>query len=103
MENEAKQIAKTIMQQIGQNSLMFVGFNQPAFFGEAENILGGLQFKCKGKHVKVGGKCRVELTARDEYNVIVGTFNSRHGWKEKGRVEGIHADQLSQAVEELIG
>jgi hypothetical protein len=97
------EIAQTIKSQIGMRTLMYVGANQFGALGSCDEFEAALQFKCKGTHVKRGGRCIVRLNWKDEYEVIVGKTGAGFGWKEIGRVDGVHAAELAQAVEAMVG
>jgi hypothetical protein len=70
--NTTLEIANTIKQQIGVNTLMCIGAHQFTALPESDSILGGLTFKVgRNPKMKQGGTCTIKLMPSDTYNVTI--------------------------------
>ncbi|MCP1652726.1 hypothetical protein [Pseudomonas nitroreducens] len=93
----AQQVAAVILDQLGARRFM-------AMTGARDLVAttAGLQFKLPAKFA-AGGVNMVRVELHDDlYTVIVGRF-ARFEFNEKGRAEGLYADQLQGAFTRLTG
>jgi hypothetical protein len=94
---EQKQIAETIIEQLGGHLTAMIGANH--MYHHAE---GALSFKFKARASNGANHCKVTLDPSDTYTVV---FTSVRGTKVtvKGEFEGIYNDQLKALFERETG
>ena len=89
--SNAKNIATTIKNQIGFNTLMCIGAHQLFVLPETDKNQGGLTFKLgRNPKMKQGGTVAVTLDYCDTYTVRIVTSRG----KEVLNVSGVYCDQL---------
>jgi hypothetical protein len=101
---EQKRIANTIKQQIGFDTLAYVGANQ-FMYGEDDGK-PYLQFKASGSKIQRGGRIRVLYDAgQDLYNVELWRVNMRakEPVKRLRHAEGVYAENLRSVIEGYTG
>lgn len=87
-----KEVAKTIMQQIGVMALSMIGANQYTAIEQ------GLRFKVGRNNAGVGS-VTVKLTPADDYTVQF--YSTRHNLKSEH--EEVYCDQLEMLIAEQTG
>ena len=96
MENQAVEIAKTIIQQIQYGDRWFlpaVGAKNFIALPESKEFQGGVRFNVNG--LKHKGLVKIELRWVDDYTV---SFLSRTGDLMK-QVEGVYCDMLVEILD----
>lgn len=87
-----KEIANTIRDQIGVNTLMCIGAHNLGIVPATDKILGGLAFKLgRNPKMKQGGMVMIQLMPSDTYTVRIMTSRG----KMVLEAENIYCDQLA--------
>jgi hypothetical protein len=86
-----KEIANTIRDQIGINTLMCIGAHNLGIVPATDKILGGLAFKLgRNPKMKQGGTVMIQLLPSDTYRVAIMTSRGKMVLEQ----EDVYCDQL---------
>ena len=98
-----KEIANTIRDQIGINTLMCIGAHNLGIVPATDKILGGLAFKLgRNPKMKQGGTVMIQLLPSDTYRVAIMTSRG----KMVLDISDVYGDQLgssSGVIEQVTG
>lgn len=95
---EARQIAETILEQLGGRRFLAMTGAKDLFRTEA-----GLQFSLPARFAKNGvNRVLVELDPSDTYSVTFGRIRGLE-WRELAKETGVYADQLRAVFTERTG
>jgi hypothetical protein len=94
-----RQIAETIVSQIGRNNMMCLGATNRTFMSETENVLGGLSFKFTNCFKIKSGTVLVFLMPSDTYTVKIYNRLGNIQWD----IDDVYCDGLADVLQDKIG